>query len=130
MSKADTDIGLIGLVLNIERMGFPISVYNRTAAKVDAFMNGRTKGKYFYGAPKLEDFVASLKSLRMIIMLVKAGPAVDELIEQLLPLLDKGDILIDGGLLFSKAEVDALNELAAEAGHAPIDAASLKSIEV
>jgi 6-phosphogluconate dehydrogenase len=104
MSTPVSDIGLIGLAvmgenlaLNIESKGFPISVFNRTAAKVNAFINGRAKGKNFYGATNLPDFVASLKSPRKIIMLVKAGGAVDELIEQLIPLLAPGDILIDGG---------------------------------
>jgi 6-phosphogluconate dehydrogenase len=104
MSTPVSDIGLIGLAvmgenlaLNIESKGFPISVYNRTAAKVDAFMNGRAKGKKFVGATDLKAFVASLKRPRKIIMLVKAGSAVDELIEQLIPLLEPGDILIDGG---------------------------------
>ncbi|MBX7210875.1 MAG: decarboxylating NADP(+)-dependent phosphogluconate dehydrogenase [Verrucomicrobiaceae bacterium] len=104
MSTPVSDIGLIGLAvmgenlaLNIESKGFPISVYNRTAAKVDAFINGRAKGKKFVGATDLKEFVASLKRPRKIIMLVKAGSAVDELIEQLIPLLEPGDILIDGG---------------------------------
>ncbi len=99
-----SDIGLIGLAvmgenlaLNIESRGFPISVYNRTAAKVEAFMNGRAKGKKFHGSTNLADFVASLKRPRQVILLVKAGSAVDELIEQLLPLLSPGDIIIDGG---------------------------------
>jgi 6-phosphogluconate dehydrogenase len=104
MSTPVSDIGLIGLAvmgenlaLNIESKGFPISVYNRTAAKVEAFINGRAQGKKFYGATDLTDFVASLKRPRQIIMLVKAGAAVDDLIEQLIPLLEPGDILIDGG---------------------------------
>ena len=104
MNTPVSDIGLIGLAvmgenlaLNIESKGFPISVFNRTAAKVDAFMNGRAKGKKFFGATKLTDFVGSLKRPRKIIMLVKAGGAVDELIEQLTPLLEPGDIMIDGG---------------------------------
>jgi len=104
MSTPVSDIGLIGLAvmgenlaLNIESKGFPISVYNRTAAKVDAFISGRAKGRKFHGSTELKDFVASLKRPRKIIMLVKAGSAVDELIEQLIPLLEPGDILIDGG---------------------------------
>jgi len=104
MTTPVSEIGLIGLAvmgenlaLNIESKGFPISVYNRTAAKVDAFIGGRAKGKKFFGATNLPDFVASLKRPRKVIMLVKAGAAVDELIEQLIPLLEPGDILIDGG---------------------------------
>ncbi len=99
-----SDIGLIGLAvmgeniaLNIESRGFPISVFNRTVAKVDDFTNGRAKGKKFLGAHSLPEFVQSLKKPRKIIMLVKAGKAVDELIEQFLPLCEPGDILIDGG---------------------------------
>jgi 6-phosphogluconate dehydrogenase len=104
MTTPQSDIGLIGLAvmgenvaLNIESKGFPISVFNRTTSKVDAFINGRGKGKKFFGAHTLEEFVASLKKPRKIFMLVKAGKAVDELIDQLLPLLEPGDILIDGG---------------------------------
>jgi len=104
MSTPQSEIGLIGLAvmgenlaLNIESRGFPISVYNRTAAKLDAFMSGRAKGKKFHGSHSLPEFVASLKRPRKIILLVKAGAAVDELIEQLLPLLEPGDIIIDGG---------------------------------
>jgi len=104
MSTPQSEIGLIGLAvmgenlaLNIESKGFPISVYNRTAAKLDAFMNGRAKGKKFHGSHSLPEFVASLKRPRKIILLVKAGAAVDELIDQLLPLLEPGDIIIDGG---------------------------------
>ena len=104
MTTSQSEIGLIGLAvmgenvaLNIESKGFTVSVFNRTASKVDDFMNGRAKGKKFFGAHSLQEFVGSLKCPRKIIMLVKAGKAVDELIEQLVPLLEKGDILIDGG---------------------------------
>ncbi|MGD1020669.1 MAG: NAD(P)-binding domain-containing protein, partial [Verrucomicrobiia bacterium] len=104
MNAPQSDIGLIGLAvmgenlaLNIESKGFPISVFNRTTAKVDNFINGRGKGKKFFGAHTLPEFVGSLKRPRKIIMLVKAGVAVDELIEQLVPILEKGDVLIDGG---------------------------------
>jgi 6-phosphogluconate dehydrogenase len=104
MSTPQSDIGLIGLAvmgeniaLNIESKGFPISVFNRTVSKVDDFMNGRGKGKKFFGAHSLQEFVSSLKTPRKIILLVKAGNAVDEFIEHLLPLLEKGDIIIDGG---------------------------------
>ncbi len=99
-----SDIGLIGLAvmgeniaLNIESKGFPISVFNRTVSKVDDFVNGRGKGKKFFGAHSLQELAGSLKKPRKIMMLVKAGKAVDELIDQLLPLLEPGDILIDGG---------------------------------
>src|SRR5229473_2959850 len=99
MTTPQSDIGLIGLAvmgeniaLNIESKGFPISVFNRTTSKVDAFINGRGQGKKFFGAHTIEEFVGSLQNPRKILMLVKAGTAVDELIEQLLPLLEPGDI--------------------------------------
>ncbi|MGO9245762.1 MAG: decarboxylating NADP(+)-dependent phosphogluconate dehydrogenase [Verrucomicrobiia bacterium] len=104
MSTPQSEIGLIGLAvmgeniaLNIESKGFPISVFNRTTSKVDDFINGRGQGKKFFGAHTVEEFVSSLKKPRKILILVKAGNAVDELIEHLLPLLEKGDVLIDGG---------------------------------
>ena len=102
--SAISDFGLIGLAvmgenlaLNVESRGYHVSVYNRTTSKVDAFLAGRAAGKRFMGCYTIEQFVASLKRPRIIMMLVKAGPAVDELIDQLTPHLDPGDILIDGG---------------------------------
>jgi len=99
-----SDIGLIGLAvmgenlaLNIANHGFPISVFNRTTSKVDEFVTGRAKGKPVTGTHSLPEFVQSLKKPRKIIVLVKAGTAVDELIQQLVPLCEPGDILIDGG---------------------------------
>ncbi len=98
------DFGLIGLAvmgenlaLNVESRGYRIAVYNRTTEKVDELVNGRAKGKKFVGCHSIEEFVKSIKRPRQIMMLVKAGPAVDQLIDQLLPLLQPGDILIDGG---------------------------------
>jgi len=98
------DIGLIGLAvmgenlaLNIESRGFSVCVHNRTPAKVTEFLQGRAKGKRFVGAQTLEEFVAALSRPRKIILLIKAGAAVDELIERLQPMLQPGDILIDGG---------------------------------
>jgi len=102
MEKAD--IGLIGLavmgenlILNMESRGYSVAVYNRTLDKVEKFLAGRAKGKKIIGTHNLPELVQSLKSPRKIMMMVKAGKAVDELIDQLVPLLDKGDILIDGG---------------------------------
>ena len=99
-----SDIGLIGLavmgenlVLNMESKGFRVSVFNRTVEKVDKFMAGRGAGKKFYGAHSLEDFVESLASPRKVFLMVKAGQAVDDFIEKLIPLLSPGDIIIDGG---------------------------------
>ena len=98
------DIGLIGLavmgenlVLNMESKGFTVSVYNRSTEKVENFVNGRGKGKNIIGTYSLEEMVASLKSPRKVMIMVKAGKPVDNLIESLIPLLDKGDIIIDGG---------------------------------
>jgi len=98
------DIGLIGLavmgenlVLNMERNGFTVAVFNRTVSKVDAFIQGRGKGKKFIGAHSLPELVNALQKPRRVMLMVKAGQAVDDFIEQLLPLLEKGDIIIDGG---------------------------------
>jgi len=104
MDRFQADIGLIGLAvmgenlaLNIESRGYSVCVYNRTAAKTQAFLKGRAHGKRFIGAFSLEELVESLSRPRKILMLVKAGSAVDELITRLQPLLAPGDILIDGG---------------------------------
>ena len=102
--KELSDIGLIGLavmgenlVLNMESKGFRVSVFNRTVEKVDKFMEGRGSGKNIYGAHSLEDFIGSLKSPRKVFLMVKAGAAVDDFIGKLIPVLDPGDIIIDGG---------------------------------
>lgn len=98
------DIGLIGLavmgenlVLNMERNGYTVAVFNRTLEKVDKFINGRGKGKNFIGTHSIEEFCASLKRPRKVMLLVKAGQAVDDFIEKIIPHLEKGDIIIDGG---------------------------------
>jgi len=98
------DIGLIGLavmgenlVLNMESKGYTVAVYNRTVEKVDKFINGRGAGKNFIGAHSIEEFVKSLRRPRKVMMLVKAGQAVDDFIEKIIPHLEKGDIIIDGG---------------------------------
>ncbi len=99
-----TDIGLIGLavmgenlVMNMESKGFSVTVYNRTTSKVDDFINGRAKGKNIQGAHSLEELVSKLKAPRKVMMMVKAGSPVDATVESLLPLLEPGDIIIDGG---------------------------------
>lgn len=104
MATATADIGLIGLavmgenlVLNMESRGYTVAVYNRTTSKVDEFVNGRGKGKKFVGGHSPQEFVASLKRPRKVMMLVKAGDAVDATIASVLPYLEPGDILIDGG---------------------------------
>lgn len=102
--KKLADIGLIGLavmgenlVLNMERNGFTVAVYNRTVDKVDKFINGRGKGKNFIGAHSIEELVLSLERPRKVMMLVKAGQPVDDFIEKIMPYLEPGDIIIDGG---------------------------------
>ncbi len=98
------DIGLVGLavmgenlVLNMESRGFTVAVYNRTVEKVENFVNGRGKGKNIIGASSIEELVENLKSPKKIMLMVKAGKPVDDFIELLIPHLNKGDIIIDGG---------------------------------
>ncbi|HOV39277.1 MAG TPA: decarboxylating NADP(+)-dependent phosphogluconate dehydrogenase, partial [Spirochaetales bacterium] len=99
------DIGLIGLavmgqnlVLNMNDKGYKVAVFNRTVSKVDEFLNDAAKGRStIYGAKSLEEFIGLLSRPRKIMLMVKAGEAVDEFIELLLPHLDKGDLIIDGG---------------------------------
>jgi len=98
------DIGLIGLavmgenlVLNMESKGYTVAVYNRTTEKVDHFVNGRGRGKKFIATHTIAEFCRAIRRPRKVMMLVKAGPAVDDLIEQLLPHLEAGDVIIDGG---------------------------------
>ncbi len=104
MSTEQGEIALIGLavmgenlVLNMANHGHTVVAYNRTTAKVDEFLAGRAKGKSILGAHSLPELVGKLQRPRRIMMMVKAGPAVDQLIGQLIPLLEPGDILIDGG---------------------------------
>ena len=98
------DIALIGLavmgqnlVLNMNDHGFTVVVYNRSTATVDNFLANEAKGTKVLGAHSIEEMVAKLKTPRRVMMLVKAGKPVDDFIEQLIPHLDKGDIIIDGG---------------------------------
>lgn len=102
MIKAD--IGLIGLavmgenlVLNLENNGYSVAVYNRTAKRVANFVEGRAKGKNIIGTYSIQELVDSLAKPRKVMLMVKAGQPVDDIIEMLIPLLDKGDIIIDGG---------------------------------
>lgn len=99
-----TDIGLIGLavmgenlVLNMESKGFTVSVYNRTKQVTDKFLSGRASGKNISGFATIADMVNSLAYPRKVMLMVKAGAAVDIIIEELIPLLENGDIIIDGG---------------------------------
>jgi 6-phosphogluconate dehydrogenase len=101
--REQSDFGLIGLavmgqnlVLNVESRGFSVSVYNRTAAVTEAFV-AQHPGKRITGAATLEAFVQSLARPRRIMLMVQAGAPVDAVIEQLIPLLDADDIVIDGG---------------------------------
>ncbi|HEV3004406.1 MAG TPA: decarboxylating NADP(+)-dependent phosphogluconate dehydrogenase [Pirellulales bacterium] len=98
------DIGLIGLAvmgenlaLNIESRGYRIAVFNRTTSVVDSLLAGRAAGKRFVGCHSVEELVQALAVPRKVMLMVKAGPAVDALIDQLLPLLSPGDVIIDGG---------------------------------
>jgi 6-phosphogluconate dehydrogenase len=102
--QSKADIALVGLavmgenlVLNIESRGFTVAVYNRTVEKVDQFVHGRGKGKNFIAAHSISDLMKALKTPRKVMLMVKAGKPVDDFIEQLLPHLEKGDIVIDGG---------------------------------
>ncbi len=104
---ANCDFGLIGmgtmgqnLALNIEHHGFSVAVYNRTAARTREFMEQRAVGKNIVAGYTIEEFVGLLKTPRKIMMMVKAGPPVDAVIEQLKPHLEPGDIIIDGGNSF------------------------------
>ncbi|MCX7049449.1 MAG: decarboxylating NADP(+)-dependent phosphogluconate dehydrogenase [Candidatus Sumerlaeota bacterium] len=101
---AKADIGLVGLavmgenlILNMESKGFTVACFNRTTSKVDNFTNGRAKGKKIIGAHSIPELIAALKKPRKIMLMVKAGAAVDDFIELLLPHLENGDIIIDGG---------------------------------
>jgi len=104
MPSPTADIGLIGLavmgenlVLNMESHGYTVAVFNRTTARVDDFINGRAKGRKIIGTRSIKELAANLKRPRKVMMMVKAGSAVDETIAQVTPLLESGDILIDGG---------------------------------
>ena len=102
--KQQADIGLIGLavmgenlVMNMESKGFTVAVHNRTTDKVDAFLAGRAKGKRIVGCHTLEELKSALKQPRKVMLMVKAGQAVDDYIEKLLAVLEPGDVIIDGG---------------------------------
>src|SRR5438132_5768841 len=112
MTANQCDIGLIGLavmgenlVLNMESKGFTVAVFNRTWEVTEKFANGKAKGKNIQPTRTMEEFVAALKQPRIAMMMVKAGPPVDAVINQVAPLLEKGDVLIDGGnSLFTDTE--------------------------
>jgi len=104
MPEASCDIGLIGLavmgqnlVLNMNDHGFKVAVFNRTVAKVDDFIANEAKGTQVVGAHTVEEFIGLLKRPRRAMLMVKAGNTVDQVIDELVPFLEKGDIVIDGG---------------------------------
>jgi 6-phosphogluconate dehydrogenase len=104
MAEATCDIGLIGLavmgqnlVLNMNDHGYKVAVFNRTVSKVDDFLKDEAKGTQVVGAHSLEEMCGLLKTPRRVMIMVKAGDVVDQTIDHLLPYLEKGDIIIDGG---------------------------------
>ncbi len=117
-------IGIVGLgvmganlALNLSHKGFRLSVYNRTAALTSAFMHAHGQGRAIAVADSLQDLVSQLGSPRVILLMVTAGPAVEAIIEQLLPWLDAGDILIDGGNSYYQDTDRRWRELAAKGIH-------------
>src|SRR5207248_10855543 len=121
MATPTADIGLIGLavmgenlVLNMESHGYTVAVFNRTTTKVDEFLNGRGKGKKFVGAHSPQELVAAIKRPRKVMMLVKAGQAVDDTIASVAPHLEPGDILIDGGNTHFPDTTRRMKELASK----------------
>src|SRR3979411_353384 len=104
MQNTSCDIGLIGLavmgqnlVLNMNDHGYRVAVFNRTVSKVDEFIQHEAKGTQVVGAHSIQELVESLKLPRRVMLMVKAGDSVDQTIDSLLPYLEKGDIVIDGG---------------------------------
>ena len=104
MTQTKANIGVVGLavmgenlILNMESKGFTVACYNRTTSKVDDFISGRAKGKNIQGYHTVEEFVAGLERPRKVMIMVKAGTPVDAFIEQVIPFLEAGDIIIDGG---------------------------------
>src|SRR4051794_2670893 len=102
--EPQADIAVIGLavmgqnlILNMNDHGFTVVAFNRTVSKVDDFLNQEAKGTKVIGAHSLEEMVGLLKRPRRVMLMVKAGQPVDEFIEHLIPLLEPGDIIIDGG---------------------------------
>jgi 6-phosphogluconate dehydrogenase len=101
------DFGVIGLAvmgenlaLNIESRGFRVAVFNRTTSVTDTFLHGRAAGKNFVGCHSLNELAANLSTPRKVMLMIKAGPAVDAVIDELIPLMSPGDVIIDGGNTF------------------------------
>lgn len=112
------DIGLVGLavmgqnlVLNMESKGYSVAVYNRTGSKTKDFIQKRASGKNIAATYSFKELAGSLKSPRKIMLMVKAGSPVDEAIDQLIPFLSKGDLIIDGGNSFFKDTIKRNNKL-------------------
>ena len=104
MEREICDIGLIGLavmgqnlVLNMNDHGYRVAVFNRTVSKVDEFIHNEAAGTRVVGTHSIEEFVQALKRPRRAMLMVKAGTTIDEMIANLLPHLEEGDIVIDGG---------------------------------
>src|SRR5689334_13676456 len=104
MPNANCDIGLIGLavmgqnlVLNMNDHGYKVAVFNRTTSKVDEFIQNEAKGTNVVGTHSIPELVAALKKPRRVMLMVKAGETVDQMIETIVPHLEAGDIVIDGG---------------------------------
>ena len=115
---AKQNIGLIGLavmgqnlVLNIESRGYSAAVYNRTAERTREFIQGKAKGKNIIGTFSFRELAGSLEKPRKIMLMVKAGKPVDDNIQSLIPLLDKGDLIIDGGNSYFKDTIRRNKEL-------------------
>jgi 6-phosphogluconate dehydrogenase len=112
------EFGIIGmavmgqnLALNVESKGFPVAVFNRTTARTEEFVAGPAKGKNVVGAKTIEEFVDALKRPRKLMIMVKAGGPVDQVIDEFLPHLDKGDVIIDGGNSFFQDTIRRNKEL-------------------
>jgi len=124
MTQETADIGLVGLavmgqnlVLNMEDHGYEVAVYNRTRQKTDAFLAGPAKGRRIVGAASLEELVATLARPRRVMLMVQAGDPVDAVLSQLIPLLEEGDIVIDGGNSHFEDTIRRERELAGKGLH-------------
>jgi len=121
MNKVNADIGLIGLgvmgtslALNMESHGFTVAVHNRTVPQIDSLINNRSKFNKIVGFEDLKKFVSSIKKPRKIMLMVVAGKVVDDYIKKLIPLIDQGDIIIDGGNSHYPDSVRRTKELEAQ----------------
>src|SRR5210317_1768811 len=118
------DIGLIGLavmgqnlILNMADHGFTVAAYNRTTSKVDDFLAGPAQGKSIVGCHNLEEFVQSLRKPRIAMLMVKAGRPVKQTVKQLAPLLEPGDIIVDGGNSYFLDTEEVIKEMHSQGIH-------------